>query len=158
MDGSDCASYFQYLAVEQMDYLQTWLGSVCFLCVHVQVDDMVQQNGVFSRKTAQEREMERRVKERKEELMEYYKTRQREIVSSAAVSDTRLQTSVDRGERHAVSLPLGGREGRMETMTDESQVSRSLYSVPSAEKRSYAEESYEKKVLSASSSRQSKGE
>lgn len=120
---------------------------------------MVQQSGVFSRKTAQEREMERRVKERQQELLEYYRTRQREIVSSATASDTELPvTSVGRGEEHAASSPLGGREGRTETMTDASQVSNSLYSVPSAEKRSYSEERYERKVPSAASSRQNKGE
>lgn len=118
---------------------------------------MVKQNGVFHRKTAQEREMERRVKEKKQELMEYYKTRQRENVSSATGTDTKPQTGVNRGEERIASSPLSRREGRMETMTDVSQVSNSLYSVPSAEKRSYSEEFYEKKVLSAASSRQNKG-
>lgn len=118
---------------------------------------MVKQNGVFHRKTAQEREMERRVKEKKQELMEYYKTRQRENVSSATGTDTKPKTAVNRGEERIASSPLSRREGRMETMTDVSQVSNSLYSVPSAEKRSYSEEYYEKKVLSAASSRQNEG-
>lgn len=116
--------------------------------MHLQVDNMVKQNGMFHRKTAQDREMERRVEEKKQELMEFYKT-QRENVSSA--------TSVNRGEERIASSPLSRREGRMETMTDVSQVSNSLYSVPSAEKRSYLEEYYKKKVLSAASSRQNKG-
>lgn len=117
---------------------------------------MVKRNGVFHRKTAQELEMERRVKERTEQLMEHYKTRQREIVSS--VSDAKLHTSADRGEELAAPLPLSGREGRTKTMTDVSQESNSLYSVPSAEKRWYSEEFEEKKVLSAASSRENKGE
>lgn len=117
---------------------------------------MVKQNGMFHRKTAQDREMERRVEEKKQELMEFYKT-QRENVSSATGTDTKPQTSVNRGEERIASSPLSRREGRMETMTDVSQVSNSLYSVPSAEKRSYLEEYYKKKVLSAASSRQNKG-
>lgn len=142
--------------------VQSWevikCSSVCLLCVPAQVDDMVQQSGVFSRKTAQERETERRVKERQQELLEYYRTRQREIVSSATASHTELRvTSVDRGGEPAASSPLGRREGRTETMTDASQASNSLYPIPSAEKRSYSEERYEKKVLSAASSRQDKG-
>lgn len=119
---------------------------------------MMKQNGVFHRKTAQDLEMERRVKERTQQLMEHYKTRQREIVSSANVSDAKLHTSADRGEELAAPSPLSGREGRTETMTDVSQVSSSLYSVPSAEKRWYSEEFEEKKVLSAASSRENKGE
>lgn len=119
---------------------------------------MVKQNGLFNRKTAQEREMERRVKERKQQPMEYYKTWQREIVCSATVADTKLQTNVNRGEEHAASSPLGVGEGRMETMMDASQVSNSLYSAPSAEKRLYSEEGFGKKVLSVATSRQNRGE
>lgn len=119
------------------------------------VDNMVKQNGMFHRKTAQDREMERGVEEKKQELMEFYKT-QRENVSSATGTDTKPQTSVNRGEERIASSPLSRREGRMETMTDVSQVSNSLYSVPSAEKRSYLEEYNKKKVLSAASSRQNK--
>lgn len=126
--------------------------------MHTQVDNIVKQNGVFYRKTAQEREMERRVNERKQQLMELYKSRQREIVSSATVSDTNLQRSVDRGEEHSASSPPSRREGRTEAMTDVSQVSSSLYSPPSVEKRLYSEEFYEKNVLSVASSRQNRGE
>lgn len=101
--------------------------------------------------------MERRVKEKKQELMEYYKTLQREKVSSATGTDAIPQTSVNRGEERVSLSPLSRREGRMETMADVSRVSNSLYSVPSAEKRSFSEEYYEKKVQSAASSRQNKG-
>lgn len=155
MNGWICTLYLKYAVVEWMDSFQTLCGSVCFLCVHFQVDNMVKQNGVFYRKTAQEREIERRVKERKQQLMESYKTRQSEIVSPATVLDTKLRTSVDRGGEHVASSPLSGREERIKTITD---VSNSLYSVPLAEKRSFSEEYYEKKVLSAASSRQNKGE
>lgn len=145
------------LVVEQIDCSQTLTGSVCFLSTHFQVDNMVKQNGVFHRKTAQEIEMERRVTEKKQELMEYYKTLQREKVSSATGTDPILQTSDDRGEERISLSPLSRREGRMETTADVSRVSTSLYSVPSAEKRSFSEEYYEKKVQSAASSGQNKG-
>lgn len=113
---------------------------------------MVKQNGVFTRKTAQEREMERRVMERKQELLDYYRTRQREMLSS---SSKPLANDL-RGEEHVA--PSGQREGRTDSMTDVSQVSSSLHSLPLAEKRSNSEEFYEKKTPSLASTGQNEGE
>lgn len=118
---------------------------------------MVKQNGPFHRKTAQEREVERRVKEKKQELMEHCKTLQKENVSPVTGADMKPLTSTHGGEEHVASSPLSRREGGMEKMTDVSQVSNSLYSVPSPEKRLYSEGYYERKVLSVASSRQDKG-
>lgn len=112
---------------------------------------MVTQNGVFSRKTAQEREMERRVKERKEQLLEYYRTQQRGIVPPAPAPLASVGRGGGGGGRVASSA-LDGTEGRMESMAAVSQVSPSLHSVDT---RSYLEE---KKVASSSSSEQGDGE
>lgn len=112
---------------------------------------MVKQNGEFHMKTAQEREMERRVKEKKEELMELYKTQQRDIFSTTPATNTRTRTSDN--------ASLNRREERdvMETMADVSQVSNRLYSTPAAEKHSYSEQYYDKNVLSVASNRQNEG-
>lgn len=116
---------------------------------------MVKLNGAFLRKTAQEREMERRVKEKKLELLEYYKAQQRENISSAASTETTPQTRASSREENVSSSPLSRRGGQTETRTEVRQVMNSLQR--EREKRSYLEEFYEQKVPSVASGRQSKG-
>lgn len=118
---------------------------------------MVKQNGDFHMKTAQEREMERRVKEKKKELMELYKTQQRDIFSSTPATNTKTQTSLNRGEQDITSLNRREERDVKETIADVSQVSNRLYSTPAAEKHSYSQQYYDKNVLSAASNRQNEG-
>lgn len=118
---------------------------------------MVKQNGEFHIKTAQEREMERRVKEKKKELMELYKTQQRDIFSTTPATNTKTQTSVTGGEQYITSLNRREERDVMETMADVSQASNRLYSTPAAEKHSYSEQYYDKNVLSVASNRQNQG-
>lgn len=118
---------------------------------------MVKQNGVFHMKTAQEREMERRVKEKKKELMELHKTQQRDIFSTTPATNAITQTSVDGGEQYITSLNRREERDVMETLADVSHVSNRLYSTPAAEKHSYSEQHYDKNVLSVASNRQNEG-
>lgn len=116
---------------------------------------MVKQNGEFHMKTAQEREIERRVKEKKKELMELHKTQQRDIFSATPATNAKTQTSVNGGEQHITSLNRREEGDVTETMADVSQVSNRLYSTP--EKHSYSEQCYDKNVLSVASNRQNEG-
>lgn len=118
---------------------------------------MVKQNGEFHVKTAQEREMEIRVKEKKKELMEFYKTQPRDIFSTMPATNTKTQTSVNGGEQNITSLNRREERDVMETMADASQVSNRLYSTPAAEKHSYSEQYYDKNVPSVASNRQNEG-
>lgn len=118
---------------------------------------MVKQNGEFHMKTAQEREMERRVKEKKKELMELHRTQQRDIFSTMPATNAKTQTSDNGGERYITSLNRREERDMMETMADVSHVSSKLYSTPAAEKHSYSEQFYDKNVLSVASNRQNEG-
>ena len=69
---------------------------MCFLAA--QVDEIVQRSGVHSLKSAEEREMERRIQERKQELMENYRLKreaQRRSMASVFSADTEVKTSVN---------------------------------------------------------------
>ncbi|GLD66334.1 uncharacterized protein AKAME5_001773600 [Lates japonicus] len=108
------------------------------------VERMVQQNGVYHMKTAQERELEKRVNERKRELMESYraqKEERRETVASTRITDTETQRSIDRGEEYSATFDRRRRQERdeMEARVGVSQVSNGLHSTPAAERQSYSE-------------------
>ncbi|KAL7405363.1 hypothetical protein ABVT39_027789 [Epinephelus coioides] len=107
------------------------------------VDNMVKRNGVYYMRTAQERELEKRVKERKRELMETYRAQRREPVASTHILNTETRRNVDhvdRGEENSTILERR-REERHET--EESvgvrQRSNGLHSTPAPEQRSYSE-------------------
>ncbi|XP_033478935.1 GTPase IMAP family member 8 [Epinephelus lanceolatus] len=107
------------------------------------VDNMVKRSGVYYMRTAQERELEKRVKERKRELMETYRAQRREPVASTHILNTETRRSVDRvdrGEEYSTILERR-REERHET--EESvgvrQRSNGLHSTPAPEQQSYSE-------------------
>lgn len=105
---------------------------------------MVKENGVYYVKTAQERELEKRVKDRKRELMESYraqKEERRETAASTRVPNTETLRSVDRGEEYSTALERRKREERdvMDGRVDVSQVSNGLHSTPAPERQSYSE-------------------
>lgn len=104
---------------------------------------MVKRNGVYYVRTAQERELEKRVKERKRELMETYRAQRREPVASTHILNTETRRSVDRvdrGEEYSTILERR-REERHET--EESvgvrQRSNGLHSTPAPEQQSFSE-------------------
>ncbi|KAM4584517.1 GTPase IMAP family member 8 [Odontesthes bonariensis] len=103
------------------------------------VDSMVQKNGLYIRKTDQERELEKRVKERKRELMESY-TAQKEETRRAKASRS-ISDRVDQGEESVSILERMRREERDETegKVVEIQVSNSLCSAPTPEPQSYSQ-------------------
>lgn len=81
--------------------------------MHVQVDSMVRESGEFHMKTDQERQLERRVKERKEELMEVYraqKEQRKESKAAQPLGDAKAHRSSDGPEEYPTSTD-GGRNG-----------------------------------------------
>lgn len=104
---------------------------------------MVKKNGVFSMRTAEEKELDKRMKDVKQEVMENYgaqKEERRETVASSHITYTKTQRSLDRGEEFITSLERG-REDRdlMEGRPYESQVNNRLHSTPVSQQHSYSE-------------------
>ncbi|XP_053274279.1 uncharacterized protein LOC128436551 isoform X1 [Pleuronectes platessa] len=91
------------------------------------VENMVQAKGVYHRKMVQERDLERRVNERRQELMESYRAKKEERIES-------------RGEEGGTTLETWRREDRNETerRADGSQTSNGLHSTPAPEQESYS--------------------
>ncbi|PWA32743.1 hypothetical protein CCH79_00012451 [Gambusia affinis] len=104
------------------------------------IDDMVQRNGVFYMKTAQEKELEKRVLERKQELMESFKAQKEEKKKPVVVKSIPDTGVFGRGEE-AISTVERRREYKdeVEGRVDETQVSNGLYSSPAPEQPSYSE-------------------
>ncbi|XP_039651632.1 uncharacterized protein LOC120556242 isoform X1 [Perca fluviatilis] len=107
------------------------------------VDNMVKENGEYYVKTAQERELEKRVKDRKRELMESYraqKEERRETFASTHIQSTETRRSIDR-EENSAALERRRREGRdeIEGSVSVSQRSNGLHSTPAPEQQSYSE-------------------
>lgn len=75
--------------------------------MHVQVDGMVKESGVFYMKTDQEQEQEKRVKERTRELMEKYQAEQEqrnEAKASQQLSEAKAQSRSDGVGEYATSM------------------------------------------------------
>ncbi|XP_078137214.1 uncharacterized protein LOC144537391 isoform X2 [Sander vitreus] len=110
------------------------------------VDNMVKENGEYHVKTAQERELEKRVKDRQKELMESYraqKEERRETVASTHIQSTETRRSIDREENSAAlerrrRRRRGGRD-EIEGSVSVSQRSNGLHSTPAPEQQSYSE-------------------
>uniref|UniRef100_A0A3P8UBW5 AIG1-type G domain-containing protein n=2 Tax=Amphiprion percula TaxID=161767 RepID=A0A3P8UBW5_AMPPE len=113
------------------------------------VDNMVQKNGVYYMKTAQERDLEKRVKDRKRELMESYKAQKeekRKTFVSTSIPNTEM---LDKGEENISYLESKRRREEMERRREEreemerrvnvSQVSNGLHSTPVPEQQSGSE-------------------
>ncbi|XP_070775638.1 uncharacterized protein [Enoplosus armatus] len=106
------------------------------------VDSMVQTHGVYYMKTTQERELEKRVKERKRELMESYRAQKEEKRETASsMHNTETQRSIDRGEEYSAALERRRRQEmeQMEGLVGVSQASNGLHSSPAPEQESYSE-------------------
>ncbi|KAM9856443.1 uncharacterized protein ACBR49_000180 isoform 1-T2 [Aulostomus maculatus] len=103
------------------------------------VDMMVQNNGVYHMKTAQERELERRVNERKRELLESFRA-QKEERASTRVQHVETIRSREREEEDHSLWERTTNEEREETEggVDVTQVSQELYSTPAPERQTYS--------------------
>lgn len=103
---------------------------------------MVQQNGVYHRKTVQERELEKRVTERRRELMESYRSQkeERKEVALTRTTNTETQRSVNRGEEFSSTVERATRPVRdeMEGRVGSSLGSNGLHSTPAPERQSYS--------------------
>lgn len=105
---------------------------------------MVKENGVFYVRTVQERELEKRVKARKQELMEKYraqKEERRETAASVKITHTKTQSSADREEAFVTSMERRRRAEKdvMEGREDVGQTHNGLHSAPAPERHSYSE-------------------
>ena len=100
---------------------------------------MVQKNGLYIMKTDQERELEKRVEERKRELMESYRAQKEE--TRRATASRSISDRVDKGEESVSISEQMRREERDETegKVGEIQVSNSLCSAPTPEPQSYSQ-------------------
>ncbi|XP_037619990.1 uncharacterized protein LOC119484887 [Sebastes umbrosus] len=102
------------------------------------VDNMVKTNGVYYMKTAQERELEKRVRDRKRELMESYRAQKEERMH---ISNTETRRSIDRGEEYSTASERTRREERdeVEGSVGVSQRSNGLHSTSAPKEQSYSE-------------------
>ncbi len=122
---------------------------------------MVAKNGVYYMKTAQERELEKRVKERKQELLERYraqKEERREMVASKHILNPETLGSIDRGEDYSTAVTRRSKEQR-DVMEESADVSRAngLHSTPAPEQRSNSEPHTDREVKRTPSFRLSAG-
>lgn len=111
-------------------------------------------------RTAEEKELEKRMKDIKQEVMENYgaqKEERRETVALSHITNTKTQ-SVDRGEEFITSLERG-REDRdlMEGRPYESQVNNRLHLTPAPQQHSYSEPHTDRQELRTPSFRLSEG-
>ncbi|XP_035515880.1 uncharacterized protein LOC118326855 [Morone saxatilis] len=114
------------------------------------VDDIVKKNGVYYMTTAQERELEKRVEDRKQELMESYraqKEERRETAASTHITNTETQRSIDRGEEYSAALEKR-RSDVIEGRVNVSQVSNGLHSTPAPERQSFTDDRQVKRTPS----------
>lgn len=122
---------------------------------------MVKKNGVFSMRTAEEKELEKRMKDIKQQVMENYgaqKEERRETVASSYITNTKTQRSLDRGEEFITSLERGGEDrDLMEGRPYESQVDNRLHLTPTPQQHSYSEPHTDRQELRTASFRLSEG-
>lgn len=106
---------------------------------------MVQKNGLYHMKTVQEEtELEKRVKERKQELMESFraqKEERREMVTSTCIPNTEKDGSSDTGDVFSATLEKrrGQERDVVENRIDERQATNGPHSSPAPE-QSYSKE------------------
>ncbi|XP_069386392.1 GTPase IMAP family member 8 [Paralichthys olivaceus] len=91
------------------------------------VENMVQAKGVYHRKTVQEQDLERRVNERRQELMESYRAQKEGRTESRGVEGGTTLETWKRQERDKTEGRAGG-----------SQISNGLHSTPAPERESYS--------------------
>lgn len=105
---------------------------------------MVRKNGVYTKKSAQEKELDKRMRDRKQELMESYRAQKEERMERTAsthIPNTETQRSNDSGEDYSTTWERRRREERdvMDGRVGVSQVSNGLHSTPAPERQSYSE-------------------
>lgn len=92
---------------------------------------MVKESGVFYTKTHQERELEKRVKERKQELMEIYRAQReqrQEAKASKHPKESKAQSRSEGEEEYATSADRRKGKNGMEDNVDVSHAHHTLYS------------------------------
>ncbi|KAG7485741.1 hypothetical protein JOB18_017176 [Solea senegalensis] len=106
------------------------------------VDNMVQQNGVYHMKTTQERELDKQVSERRQEIMGSYRSQREEMrdVTSRRIVTTETQRSIVSGDEGGSTSvrrrqEIYDREGGVSV----TQAANGLHSGPSPERQSYSE-------------------
>ncbi|KAM9314438.1 uncharacterized protein KZ484_024185 [Pholidichthys leucotaenia] len=110
------------------------------------VDNMAQKSGVYNIKSIQERELEKRVQERKRELMENYQA-QKEKRRMHTSTYTASAQAPDKGEEFSVFETRRGEiMEEMDGTVRVRHVSNGPYSTPEPEQHSYSE-SYKEKQL-----------
>lgn len=106
---------------------------------------MVKKNGVYLVKTAQERDLEKRVRDRKRELLESYRAQKEERgrETSTHILNTETQSSVERAEERINTSERRRREEResdaMEERVSVRQRSNGLRSTPAPEREPCSE-------------------
>lgn len=104
---------------------------------------MAQDKGAYRVKSPEERELEKRVSDRRRELMENYRAQkeERQTALSTRISTTDTRISTEREEEYSTFLERQRRESREDTDGKVSmrQVSNGLYSTPTPEDQPYSE-------------------
>lgn len=111
--------------------------------MHAQVDGMVKESGTFSMKTDEERELEKRVEERKRELMEMYRAqleKTKEAQAAQRLRETKPRGRSDGAEEGAAPSVDGRKERHVaEDRVDVSPAHHRLYSDQQPASRSVRE-------------------
>nr|XP_020503341.1 uncharacterized protein LOC109994377 [Labrus bergylta]XP_029135853.1 uncharacterized protein LOC109994377 [Labrus bergylta] len=96
------------------------------------VENMVQKNGVYRLKSVEERELEKRVNDRKRELMESYRAQKEKRLTDAETTLSNRDTtrSFDRAEENSTFLERRRREEEVDARVNVRQVSNGLHSAP----------------------------
>lgn len=103
---------------------------------------MARKNGLYYMKTVQDRELEKRVKEKKEQLMESFRAQKEEKKKTHTSSYTPNTESQEEEYFNAISRERRRRQEEKEGMVEGvkvSQVSSSLYSIPALERQPSSE-------------------
>lgn len=101
---------------------------------------MVQRNGVYNKKTDQEKELEKRVLERKQELMESFKAQREEKNKPVVVKNVPYTNNFDRGEESISTRDIRREyKDEIDGKIDETQVFNGLYSSPVPEQPTNSE-------------------
>lgn len=99
--------------------------------MHIQVDSMMKESGVFYMKTDEERELEKKVEERKQELMEIYraqKEQKKEAKAPQHLNETKPWSRSDAVEEYATFRDRRKERNGMEDSVGVSHRHNSLYS------------------------------
>ncbi|XP_047222006.1 uncharacterized protein LOC124868610 isoform X2 [Girardinichthys multiradiatus] len=112
------------------------------------VDNMVERSGVYHKKTAQETELEKRVLERKRELMENFRVQRVEKKKPVVTKSVPNTNTFDRREESIREREERRREyeDEIEGRVAETQVPNRLFSTPAAEQPSYSEPEDDKQL------------